>query len=170
MRSKSRVWFWILLHLVLAIIDVLRRDSLLDLIENYINIQTTEEKEYNEKSRSIEVKKNTSLIFPRYHQRRAIRKLTADLLERGVGHRYLIQHSAGSGKSNTITWLAFRLANIYQNMDDEQPIFDSVLVVTDRRVLDKQLQNNIRNFDVVSGEVAYIDEKCTSQDLKEAIE
>lgn len=150
--------------------DVLRRDSLLDLIANYINLQTTEEKEYNERSRSIEVKKNTALIFPRYHQRRAIRKLTTDLKERGVGHRYLIQHSAGSGKSNTITWLAFRLANIYQNMDDAQPIFDSVLVVTDRRVLDKQLQNNIRNFDMVDGEVAYINEKCTSQDLKAAIE
>lgn len=150
--------------------DVLRRDSLLDLIENYINLQTTEEKEYNEKTRSIEVKKNTALIFPRYHQRRAICKLAADLRERGIGHRYLIQHSAGSGKSNTITWLAFRLANIYQNMGDENPIFDSVLVVTDRRVLDKQLQNNIRNFDVVAGEVAYIDEKCTSQDLKDAIE
>lgn len=150
--------------------DVLRKDSLMDLIQNYINLQTTEELLYNEKTKKLETKKSTALIFPRYHQRRAVRKIIGDIRQHGTGKRYLIQHSAGSGKSNTITWLAFRLSSLHQHFTDENALFDSVLVVTDRRVLDNQLQANLRQFDLTSGEVAYIDEKCTSQDLKKAIE
>lgn len=150
--------------------DVLRRDSLLDLIGNFVTLVTSEEKEYNEKKREIDVKKNTALIFPRYHQRRAVRKLVADLQERGVGHKYLIQHSAGSGKSNTIAWLAYKLSNLYRYPTDTATLFDSILIVTDRRVLDRQLQANFKNFEVTEGEVKYIDKNCTSQDLKTAIE
>lgn len=150
--------------------DVLRRDSLLDLIQNYINLQTNVEKEYNDQKHKIEEKTSQALIFPRYHQRRAVRKLIKDVKENGAGRRYLIQHSAGSGKSNTITWLAFRLSNLFQHYDDDKALFDCVLVVTDKRVLDRQIQNNIRQFQITDGEVAYIDKNCTSQDLKAAIE
>lgn len=151
--------------------DVLSKDSLLDLIQNYINIQITEEKEYDEKSRKLVTKKNEALIFPRYHQRRAVKRLVAHAKANGAGHRYLIQHSAGSGKSNTITWLAFRLSNLYtKTYTKEEAVFDSVIVVTDRRVLDKQLGDNISQFGQVEGEVKPIGEKGTSQDLKKAIE
>lgn len=150
--------------------DLLRKDSLIDLIQNYITLQDSEELAYNEKTQKLESKKSTALIFPRYHQRRAVRKLIDDIRENGAGRRYLIQHSAGSGKSNTITWLAFRLSSLHKSYADEKSIFDSVLVVTDRKVLDKQLQNNLKQYDMTSGEVAYIDEKCTSQNLREAIE
>jgi type I restriction enzyme R subunit len=88
----------------------------------------------------------------------------------GVGGKYLIQHSAGSGKSNTISWLAHRLSDFYQNQDDDKALYDSVIVVTDRRVLDKQIQDNIRQFEHTPGTVAYIDQNKTSQDLKLAIE
>lgn len=150
--------------------DVLSRDNLLDLLQNFINLQTVEEKYYNERTGKIETKSDARLIFPRYHQRRAVLHIVGDVKEKGAGHRYLIQHSAGSGKSNTITWLAFRLSNLYRTVEDEKPIFDSVLVVTDRRVLDRQLQNNLRQFQITEGEVKYIDNKCNSQDLKRAIE
>ena len=151
--------------------DVLSKESLLDLIQNYINVQITEEKEYDEKTRKLVTKKNEALIFPRYHQRRAVKRLVAHAKANGAGHRYLIQHSAGSGKSNTITWLAFRLSNLYtKTYTKEEAVFDSVIVVTDRRVLDKQLGDNISQFGQVEGEVKPIGEKGTSQDLKKAIE
>ena len=150
--------------------EVLSRDNLLDLLQNFINLQTVEEKYYNERTGKIETRTDVRLIFPRYHQRRAVLNLVDDVKKKGAGHRYLIKHSAGSGKSNTITWLAFRLSNLYQTAVDEKPIFDSVLVVTDRRVLDRQLQNNLRQFQITEGVVKYIDNKCNSQDLKKAIE
>ncbi len=150
--------------------DVLRKDSLLDLVQNYINLQIDTEKEYDEKTRQLKEKTNIALIFPRYHQRRAVKKLTTDVKQKGAGSRYLIQHSAGSGKSNTITWLAFSLSSLLQNYSDDKVLFDSVIVVTDRRVLDAQLQKNIKQYSLTPGEVMAIDDKCTSQDLKKAIE
>lgn len=96
------------------------------------------------------------MIFPRYHQRRAVSRLLAEQREKGVGHRYLIEHSAGSGKSNTITWLAFRLSNLFQNYTDDKPMFDTVFVVTDRLALNTQIGKNIRLFDITPGEVEYI--------------
>ena len=150
--------------------EVLTIDSLLDLVQNFVNIQENEEKFYNEKTGKLDSKKSKVLIFPRYHQRRAVNKILADIKEKGVGQKYLIQHSAGSGKSNTISWLAHRLSDLYQNPDDPKSLFDTTIVVTDRRVLDKQIQNNIRQFEQVPGAVAYIDENKTSQDLREAIE
>lgn len=152
--------------------DVLTRESLLDLIQNYINIQEIEHKFYNPKTRAIETKTTEALIFPRYHQRRAVKKLLADAKARGAGHRYLIEHSAGSGKSNTIAWLAFRLATLHNGELNNHPVFDSVLVVTDRRVLDRQLQNNLRQFAPELGSLECIDalKGMTSQDLKLAIE
>lgn len=150
--------------------DVLSKDSLLDLIQNFISIQTDESLEYDSRSNQLVTKKSTKLLFPRFHQRRAVHRILDQLKADGTGHNYLIQHSAGSGKSNTITWLAYRLANFYRFPTDEKALFDSIFVVTDRRLLNKQIQENIRQFDNTPGVVAYIDEKATSKELREAIE
>ncbi|MDA7762286.1 DEAD/DEAH box helicase family protein [Crocinitomicaceae bacterium] len=151
--------------------DVLKKDSLLDLVQNFINTQKDTKKVYDKKSRKfVETKPVTKLLFPRYHQRRAVKRIIAQLRQDGTGKNYLVQHSAGSGKSNTITWLAYRLANLFRNYDDERGMFDSVIVVTDRRVLNNQIQENIRQFDKTPGMIAYIDQNATSQDLKQAIE
>lgn len=152
--------------------EVLTRDSLLDLIQNYINVQINEEKRYDASARQLKVEKSEALIFPRYHQRRAVKRLVADTFDRGVGHRYLIEHSAGSGKSNTIAWLAFRLASLHNGEQRTNAVFDSVLVVTDRRILDRQLQRNLTQFAPELGEIECIDSRkgMTSQDLKTAIE
>lgn len=156
--------------------DVLRKDSLLDLIQNYILVQENEEKKYDPKTGKLKTEKSEAVIFPRYHQRRAVWRLLAELKEKGVGHRYLIEHSAGSGKSNTITWLAFRLSNLFRFYTDSKPMFDTVFVVTDRLALNSQIGKNIRQFDITAGEVEYIMDsedgkiKKTAQDLKNAIE
>lgn len=150
--------------------DVLRKDSLLDLIQNYINLQTNREIFYDKQIKGLKEKPKSVLIFPRYHQRRAVQRLLDAVRADGVGKKYLIQHSAGSGKSNTISWLAHRLSDFYRHSTDEKALFNSVIVVTDRRVLDKQIQENIRQFEQVPGTVEYIDKNKTSQDLKIAIE
>ena len=102
-------------------------------------------------------------IFPRYHQLDAVTKIIADVLKNGVGQRYLIQHSAGSGKSNSIAWLAHQLAGLEQN---GHTVFDSVFVVTDRKILDRQIRSTVENFTQVSSTVIHADH---SRDLKEAI-
>ncbi|MCC8115249.1 MAG: DEAD/DEAH box helicase family protein [Bacteroidales bacterium] len=150
--------------------DVLRRESIIDLVSNYVNLYTVIKKVYNPDTGQLKDKKSTSLIFPRWHQRRAVKNLLADVHKRGSGHNYLIEHSAGSGKSHTITWLAFRLSSLYQNYTDEDTLFDSIIVVNDRVALDTQMQRNFKQFEHTNGEVCYIDDKCTSQDLRKAIE
>ncbi len=150
--------------------DVLRKDSLLDLIQNYINLQINKEKFFDNKTGALKEKEKPVLIFPRYHQRRAVQNLLESVRVDGVGNKYLIQHSAGSGKSNTISWLAHRLSDFYRHPDDENALYNSVIVVTDRRVLDKQIQDNIRQFEQMPGTVEYIDKNKTGQDLKNAIE
>lgn len=150
--------------------DVLRKDSLLDLIQNYVNLQINREKYFDNTTKALRESEKAVLIFPRFHQRRAVQNLLAAVGKDGVGTKYLIQHSAGSGKSNTIAWLAHRLSDFYKHPDDEKPMFNSVIVVTDRRVLDKQIQDTIRQFEQMPGTVEYIDKNKTSQDLKNAIE
>lgn len=150
--------------------DVLRRDSLLDLIDNFITVKEEEEKIYDPKTGDLKTETHEVLIFPRFHQRRAVEHLVEDAKQRGAGHRYLIQHSAGSGKSNTITWLGYKLAYLYQHYEDDKPLFDSVIVVTDRRVLDRQTQRNFKQFEQVEGEAKMVAEDQTSQDLKKYIE
>ena len=150
--------------------DVLRKDSLLDLIQNYVNLQINKEKYYDNQTKALREKEKPVLIFPRFHQRRAVQNLLDAVRKDGVGNKYLIQHSAGSGKSNTISWLAHRLSDFYQHPDDEKALYNSVIVVTDRRVLDKQIQDNIRQFEQMPGTVEYIDKNKTGQDLKNAIE
>jgi len=150
--------------------DIWSKSSVLDLIQNFINFQEVGDKFFDEKSRKVREEKKEVLIFPRYHQFRAVRHILSALRNDGVGTNYLIQHSAGSGKSNTITWLALMLAGFFQKPEDETRLFDAIIVVTDRRVLDKQLQKNILNFEQVPGVVECIDDSKTSQDLKNAIE
>ncbi len=141
--------------------DVLQRDSLLDLLARFLHLQT-------EDRRDDEGRKYTkeSLIFPRFHQLQAVRTLVDAAQREGAGHNYLIEHSAGSGKSNTIAWLAHRLASLH-NVQDAR-VFDSVIVVTDRRVLDQQLQDTIYQFEHRHGVVQKIDED--SRQLAEALE
>lgn len=150
--------------------DVLRKDSLMDLVQNYINVQVNKDKYYDGKTGALKEKEKQLLIFPRYHQRRAVRNLLDAVRKDGVGEKYLIQHSAGSGKSNTIAWLAHRLSGFYRNVDDASALYSSVIVVTDRRVLNKQISDNIRQFEHMPGAVTYIGENESSDELKRAIE
>lgn len=150
--------------------DVLRRDSIIDLVSHYINVHSEVKKRYNKTTGQFDDETSVKLIFPRWHQRRAVKKLIADVENRGAGHRYLIQHSAGSGKSHTITWLAYRLSSLHQHFIDPDALFDSIIVVNDRVALDKQMQRNFKQFEQTEGEVCYIDDNCSSQDLKTAIE
>ncbi len=121
------------------------------------------EEESEEKVRKVLRKK---LLFPRYHQLDTVRRLLLDVRSSGAGQRYLIQHSAGSGKSNTLAWLAYRLS-VLQN-DTDHAIFDSVIIISDRRILDRQLQKTVRQFEQTLGVVENIDQD--SQQLKEALE
>ncbi|RJQ50219.1 MAG: type I restriction endonuclease subunit R [Nitrospiraceae bacterium] len=141
--------------------EVLQRDSLLDLFARFIHLQI-EEKRTDE---GRKVKKET-MIFPRYHQLQSVRSLVNAARQEGIGHNYLIEHSAGSGKSNTIGWLAHRLASLHDT--ENQRVFDSVIVVTDRVVLDQQLQDTIYQFEHKRGVVQKIDE--SSRQLAEALE
>ncbi|RQW85799.1 MAG: type I restriction endonuclease subunit R [Geobacter sp.] len=133
---------------------VLTRDSWLDIIQRFIHLQI-EEYEFDGV-----VKKSEKMIFPRYHQLDSVRKLTNDARNSGAGKNYLIQHSAGSGKSNSIAWLAYRLSSLHNERDER--IFDSIIVVTDRKVLDNQLQNTIYQFEHKTGVVQKVD-KDSSQ-------
>lgn len=145
--------------------NVLQKDSMLDILQKFVSYQVTQEKtKKNGKMTSVTKKK---LIFPRFHQLDVVRKLIFDVREYGSGRNYLVQHSAGSGKSNSIAWTAYRLASLH-NADNE-PIFTSVVIVTDRRNLDAQLQDTVTGFDHTLGSVETIGEKKTSQDLKRAI-
>jgi len=134
--------------------QVWQRDSLLDILARFLHLEI-KERRFNGK-----VVKKESMIFPRYHQLDCVRKLEADARVKGPGSNYLIQHSAGSGKSNSIGWLAHRLAFLHTEQDKK--VFDSVVVITDRVVLDQQLQETIYQFEHKHGVVQKIDEN-TSQ-------
>lgn len=145
--------------------EVLQRDSLLDLIQRFISfVKVKEETVKNDRRRTITKEK---MIFPRYHQYDVVRKLVADVRRNGAGTNYLIQHSAGSGKSNSIAWVAYRLASLHDEANNS--MFDSVIVVTNRVVLDGQLQATINSFDHQVGLVEAIDDSKNSRSLAEAI-
>lgn len=126
--------------------NILKKESLSDIIENYAQVV----KKKDEKTG----KEKISVVWPRYHQLEVVRKLLAETRANGVGNRYLIQHSAGSGKSNSITWLAYQLVGL---LDGTEPLMDSVIVVTDRVNLDKQIRDNIAAFKRLSNLVAWAD-------------
>lgn len=138
--------------------QILIKDRLLEILHKYLHLQVERDEKGNVKSERM--------IFPRYHQLDVVTKSLADVKKNGSGRNYLIQHSAGSGKSNSIAWLAHRLSGLHN--DRNEKIFQSVIIVTDRRVLDSQLQNTVYQFDHVEGVVQKIDKNA--QQLKEAIE
>ncbi len=145
---------------------VFQKDSMMDIVQKFIHLQVKEEKKLLANGTEQVTKKKT-LIFPRYHQLDVVRKLLADVRENGTGKNYLIQHSAGSGKSNSIAWTAYRLASLHN--EENKPVFSSVIVVTDRTVLDAQLQETISGFDHTIGAVETIGEDKNSRDLRDAI-
>lgn len=145
---------------------VFQKDSMMDIVQKFIHLQVKEEKKLLANGSEQIIKKKT-LIFPRYHQLDVVRKLIADVREYGTGKNYLIQHSAGSGKSNSIAWTAYRLASLHN--EENKPVFSSVIVVTDRTVLDAQLQETISGFDHTIGAVETIGEDKNSRDLRDAI-
>ncbi len=138
--------------------DILSKDSLSDIIANFINYQEIDD-EYGKPTGEKKI------IFPRFHQLDAVRKLVV-VSRSGPGRSYLIQHSAGSGKSNTISWLGYRLASLHDQ--NNRNVYDSVVVVTDRKILDRQLQKTFQQFESVSGVLSSIDK--SSAQLKEALE
>ena len=146
--------------------NVLQKDNLMDILQKFISYEKTEKKEVMPDG-STNIKKTEKIIFPRYHQLDVVRKLVRHVRENGPGHNYLIQHSAGSGKSNSIAWTAYRMASLHDS--NNEAVYDSVIVVTDRRVLDQQLQATISSFDHTLGSVETIDDKKSSKDLLNAI-
>ena len=132
---------------------VLQKDTLMNILQRYMHLDINSSP--------------AKLIFPRFHQLDVVEKLIHHARLSGSGHNYLVQHSAGSGKSNSIAWLAYRLASLH-NEDDEN-VFTSTIIVTDRRVLDRQLQDTIASFDHTAGLVETIGKNKTSKDLRDAI-
>lgn len=142
---------------------ILSKESLSNIISKYA--------QFVEETNEDTGKKKQKLIFPRYHQLTAVRKLIQDTQENGVGKRYLVQHSTGSGKSFSITWLTYQLANLFN--EESENIFDSVFVVTDRRNLDENIKEQLKAFGHVEDLVAYIGDNSgtsKSDQLKEALE
>ena len=143
---------------------MLARDSFLDIVGHFLFVETREQKVEDGKSGQRRVTTET-VIFPRYHQLDAVRKIIAAAREEGPGQNYLIQHSAGSGKTNSISWLSHRLASLHDDQDRKR--FDCVVVITDRRVLDRQLQDAIYQIEHAQGVVKAIDRD--SRQLTEAL-
>ena len=144
--------------------DVFTRESLATIIQHFVRLD-------GKKKDSLQSK---TLFFPRYHQMDVVRKIIKDASEKGVGQTYLVQHSAGSGKSNSITWAAYQLIETYPGNENtpgnrglEQPLFDSVIVVTDRRLLDKQIRDNIADFSEVKNIIA---PAYSSKELRDSLE
>lgn len=147
--------------------EILSKDNSLDIIQNYLHLQKITEKVYDDNKKAVIEKTKEVLIFPRYHQLDCVRTILSSVKQEGTGNNYLVQHSAGSGKSNSIAWLSHKLASLYQRENDTNRIFDSIIVVTDRTVLDQQLQNTIKQFEQTDGVVRPID--IDSKQLKEAL-
>ena len=144
--------------------EVFTRESLANILQHFVRFD----------GKATDALSKRTLFFPRYHQLDVVRKLLKHASEKGVGHTYLIQHSAGSGKSNSITWAAYQLIETYPesvglpgSKGQQQPLFDSIIVVTDRRLLDKQLRENIKEFSEVKNIVA---PAYSSKDLKDSLE
>lgn len=143
--------------------DILTKDTILDLISKFIFVEVKEKVD----EETGKVKRSENLIFPRYHQLDVIRKILADVRENGTAQNYLIQHSAGSGKTNSIAWLAHRLTSLHDAHN--KIIFDNVVIVTDRVVVDRQLQKAIMGMEHKAGLIRVMDDKCVSADLAIAL-
>ena len=144
--------------------DVLTKDSILEIISKFMFIEVKEKED--EATGKKKIKEN--IIFPRFHQRDVLHKILADVYENGSTQNYLIQHSAGSGKTNSIAWLAYRLSSLHDV--NNKIIYDNIIIVTDRIVVDRQLQSAIMGMEHKSGLIKVIDEKCNSSDLAIALD
>lgn len=143
--------------------DILQKDTVIDLISEFIFIDRKEETDEVTGKKTVKEK----LIFPRYHQLDVIRKTVADVTENRTSQNYLIQHSAGSGKTNSIAWLAHRLSSLHDRQN--KMIFDNIIICTDRVVVDRQLQSAILGIEHVTGLIKVLDDKCTASDLSAAL-
>lgn len=143
--------------------DILKKDTVLYLIDKIIFLQKESKKNPDTGKRE----NKETLIFPRYHQFNAVRKVVNDVIENGSSKNYLIEHSAGSGKTNTIAWLSHRLSSLH-NADDK-PIFDTVCIITDRIVVDRQLQNAVLSLEHKEGLIRVMDDACKSKNLADAL-
>lgn len=143
--------------------DILQKDTVIDLISEFIFIDRKEETDEVTGKKTVKEK----LIFPRYHQLDVIRKMVADVTDNRTSQNYLIQHSAGSGKTNSIAWLAHRLSSLHDRQN--KMIFDNIIICTDRVVVDRQLQSAILGVEHVPGLIKVLDDKCTAADLSAAL-
>lgn len=144
--------------------DILSKDTLLQIISKFMFIEVKEKKDLV----TDKIKRKETVIFPRYHQLDCVRKVLADVVDNGTSLNYLIQHSAGSGKTNSIAWLAHRLASLHD--ENNKIIFDNIIICTDRVVVDRQLQKAIMGIEHKDGMIRVMDDKCVSQDLAIALE
>lgn len=148
--------------------EILLPDSVLDIIENFVLISKEEDRFWDDKKKMVDKKFFDVLIFPRYHQLEVIRNLKSKIREEGVGNNYLVQHTTGSGKSYSIGWLSHLLVSLYQKDGDTKRMFDTIIVVTDRKVLDKQLQETVSKLEQTGGVVNPVD--INSKQLMEFLE
>jgi len=146
--------------------EVLTPTSLLDIIENFVLFTHLSDYKWSDSKQKVMEEKKPVLIFPRYHQLDVIRQLKSQLLKDGVGTNYLVQHTTGSGKSYSIGWLSFMLTNLFVD-DGQKRLFDSVIIISDRKVLDKQLQDTVKSLEKTQGVVQQIDKD--SEQLKESL-
>ena len=144
--------------------DILTKDSIIELIEKFIFVEVKEKEDVKNPTKKI---KTERLIFPRYHQRNCLRKIVEDVKVNKTSKNYLIQHSAGSGKTNTIAWLAHRLSSLHDN--DDKQIYQTIIIITDRVIVDRQLQKAVNAIEHKEGLIKVMDDKCTSGDLRDAL-
>ena len=144
--------------------DILKKDTVLDLISEFIFIERKEETDEVTGKTTVKEK----VVFPRYHQLDVIRKTIADVEVNRTSQNYLIQHSAGSGKTNSIAWLAHRLSSLHD--EENKIVFDNIIICTDRVVVDRQLQDAVRGIEHKTGLIKVMDDKCSSADLAQALQ
>ena len=137
--------------------DILTPDSILDILENFVHVSKRKGFFFNKDQQKVDTKTSKLLIFPRYHQLDLIRKFRHQIKKDGTGHNYLVQHTTGSGKSYSIGWLSHTLTSLYRSENDKKRLFDTVVIVTDRKVLDDQLRNTVRSLEQTAGVVGSAD-------------
>lgn len=148
--------------------DILSPISILDIVQNFLVVVEESDRDWDEKLGKVVEKKFKVLVFPRYHQLEVIRNLQNSIRKEGVGNNYLIQHTTGSGKSYSIGWLSHTLTSLFHNKEDKKRMFDTIIVITDRKVLDRQLQKTIKDLQQTDGVVNPVD--INSKQLKEFLE
>jgi type I restriction enzyme R subunit len=148
--------------------DILTPNSILDIIQNFVVVVEEIDRDWDDKLGKVVEKKSRILVFPRFHQLEVIRNLQKKIRNEGVGNNYLIQHTTGSGKSYSIGWLSHLLTSLFRSKDEKKRMFDTIIVITDRKVLDRQLQKTIKDLQQTEGVVNPVD--LNSQQLKKFLE